>query len=177
MIYRGPFVLIPGTPSGVMIPLYAADRNTSLADCLQESYKNVTKRSNFIYPTQQFSREISNGTSISSESHRFRASEKRFAWVSCSRMSPQRACKDLSIWTAELKLLLRPKIIAVLLLFGGWQQENRWTMDIGDDFIDSLVASAVFTMIPSTELQFHSNFLSKSINASKQKWKNLQHIS
>lgn len=103
--------------------------------------------------------------------------KKRFVWVSCSGMSPQRACKDFWIWPAELKLLLRPKIIAVLLLFGGWQQENRWTMDIGNDFIDSLVTLAVFTIIPSTELQFHSNFLSKSINASKLKWKNLQHIS
>lgn len=160
-----------------MIPLYTANRKTSLADGLQESHKNVTKRSNFIYPTQQLGREVSNGTSLSSESHRFRASEKRFVWVSCSRMSPQRACKDFSIWPAELKLLLRPKIIAVLLLFGGWQQENRWTMDIGNDFIDSLVTLAAFTIIPSTELHFHSNFLSKSINASKLKWKNLQHIS
>lgn len=80
-----------------MIPLHTANRKTSLLDCFQESYKNVTKRSNFIYPTQQFSREISNGTSISSESHRFRASEKKFVQVSCSRMSPQRACKDFSI--------------------------------------------------------------------------------
>ena len=38
-----------------MIPLYKAYRKTSLVDCLQESYKNVTKRSNFIYTTQQFS--------------------------------------------------------------------------------------------------------------------------
>lgn len=77
MIYRGFFVLVPGTPSRVMIPLYRANRKTSLVDCLEESYKNVTKRSNSIYPTQQFSREISNGTSISSESHRFRVSEKK----------------------------------------------------------------------------------------------------
>lgn len=38
-----------------MIPLYKAYRKTSLVDCLQESYKNVIKRSNFIYTTQQFS--------------------------------------------------------------------------------------------------------------------------
>jgi len=37
-----------------MIPLYKAYRKTSLVDCLQESYKNVTKRSNFSYTTQQF---------------------------------------------------------------------------------------------------------------------------
>lgn len=77
MIYRGFFVLVSGTPSRVMIPLYTANRKTSLVDCLQETYKNVTKRSNFIHPTQQLSREVSNGTSLSSESHRFRVPEKR----------------------------------------------------------------------------------------------------
>lgn len=47
--------MVPGSPSRVMIPLYKAYRKTSLVDCLQESYKNVTKRSNFIYTAQQFS--------------------------------------------------------------------------------------------------------------------------
>lgn len=56
MIYRGFFFAsVPGSPSRVMIPLYEAYRKTSLVNCLQESYKNVTKRSNFIYTAPQFS--------------------------------------------------------------------------------------------------------------------------